>query len=136
MWSGSSILDVDVSAEYDRAVTHWEESYVRNPESHEISTIGFYSVARLHIEDITVANVVEIFDEGCPQGYLDQVRQEKHRIYESKLSSSPEQRQEFEDDKPGQCYTVVSEVIAGINYLNYFFLTVFFWGGRRGVRLF
>ena len=116
MWPGSSILDVDVSAEYDRAVTHWKESYVRNPESHEISTIDFYSVARLHIEDVTVANVVEISDVGCPQAYLDTVSQKEHRIYEAEFSL-PEQRQELEDEKPGQSNAVVSEVVAGINYL-------------------
>ena len=112
------LLDVDVSAEYDRAVKHWVESDVTNPESYEISTIHFYSVPRLHIEDITVANVVEIFDEGCPRCYLDTVSQEEHPIYEPKLSP-PEQFEQFEDENPGQGNTVVSEVIAGIKYLNY-----------------
>ena len=87
-----------------------------NPESYEISTIHFYSVPRLHIEDVTVANVVQIFDEGCPRCDLDTVSQQKHRIYKSQLSP-PEQFEEFEDDKPGQGNTVVSEVIAGIKYL-------------------
>ena len=118
MWCGSSILDVDISAEYDRAVTHWEEGYVRNPESHEISTIGFYSVARLHIEDITVANVVKIFDVCCPEGDLYTVSEKKHRIYEPEFSV-PEKRQELEDDIARQSNTEVGEVVAGINYLEF-----------------
>ena len=31
----------------------------------------------------------------------------------------PEERQEFEDDEPRQCNTVLCEVIAGINYLKF-----------------
>ena len=87
-----------------------------NPESYEISTIHFYSVPRLHIEDVTVANVVQIFYERRPEGYLNTVSEEKHRIYESKLSL-PEQRKEFVDDEARQSNTIVGEVVACINYL-------------------
>ena len=78
--------------------------------------IFFYFVPRLHIEDVLVTNVVQIFYICRAEGYLNTVSEEKHRIYESELSPL-EQRQEFEDDEPRQSDTIVSEVIAGIHYL-------------------
>ena len=110
------VLDIDVSAEYDGTVTHWIEGDVADPERNEIFTIILYSVPRLHIEDVTVANVVQIFYERRPEGYLNTVSEEKHGIYESELAV-PQQRQQFEHDEPRQSDSVVGEVVAGIYYL-------------------
>ena len=89
MWL-QPILDIDVSAEYDSAVRHWEVSDVNSVESYEVFTVLFYAVPRVQIIDVSVANVVQILYEGCSEGDLNKVSEEEHCVYESEFAL-PEQ---------------------------------------------
>ena len=85
MWL-QAILDVDVSAEYNCAVGHWEVSDVNSVESYEIFTVLFYAIPRLHLIDVSVANVIKILYEGCSKGDLNNVSEEEHCVYESEFA--------------------------------------------------
>ena len=89
MWL-QKILDIDVSAEYDCAVRHWEVSDVNSVESYEIFTVLFYAIPRLHLINVSVANVIKILYEGCSEGNLNKESEEEHCVYESEFAL-PEQ---------------------------------------------
>ena len=74
------LLDVDVSAEYDSTVDNREEGGITDIECDEIFTINFNSISGHDMEDVTIANIVEILYKQCSKGYLETVGPNEHHI--------------------------------------------------------
>ena len=95
-----TLLDINESAEDDATVHNGEEGEVSNVECNKVFTVKFDFISGWDLENVTVANIIEILDINCSKRDLEAVGHNEHHI--DGADCPPEKSQGLQDDVPRQ----------------------------------